>query len=152
MASFITWLVPSPILWRHQKIEKSRNLVEIFGMKELWYIKKSANMLNTFLLAFKIWKQNAKTLFGSKVIDIWKKHMILAIFSIFDIIFDLFDDVIKKWEPFWNLFCHHFIYIMSSYKCTKFHAYILFPSEIMGWLFTGPKKPGTARVDIEDMM
>ena len=133
MVSFITWLVSSPILWRHQRNEKKSKFGRNFRYEGVMKYQKPAIMLNNFLLAFKIWKQNAKTPSSSKVIDIWGEHTFLAIFSNFDIIFQLSDDVIKKWKPFWKFFCHQFVHIMSSYKCAKFHTHILFLSEIMWW-------------------
>ena len=68
-----------------------------------------ANMLNNFLFPFRIWKQNEKIPFSSKVIDIWKKHMF---FNFRHHFLTFLMTSSKKWPPFWIFFCT-FLFIMG---------------------------------------
>ena len=139
-----------------KKADKSK--MTKFGPK-FWHegiriIQNPAIMLNNFIIPFRNWKQNAKILSRSKVIEIWKNVPFFPIFYVFSTFFNFSDDVSKKWQPLWKIFFCHFVGITPSNNCTKFHVHSFIHSrDLRGGSNRPPpvnltsKKPGSDRVN-----
>ena len=105
-------------------------------------------------IGVKMFKQNAIIFFGSPT----KRLLKISLFSRKIAFFKIYDDVSKKWLPFWKIFYHHFVPFINKSSCASFMVIAVVVWEIVrgGALCApppaseSPKKPSIYRVKHND--
>ena len=136
------------ILWRHNYFSV---LGKVVGPIKQWrrnFCKKPGIYVDLSCFAFQKIKTECNYLKQFSYKETFKKGGIFQKLGVFD-------DVSKKWQPFWKKKCHHYVPFINTNTCAKFYGHRTYNSEdIEGGPNQPPpeiicsKKPGWNRVKV----
>ena len=110
------------ILWRHNYFSV---LGKVVGPIKQWrrnFCKKPGIYVDLSCFAFQKIKTECNYLKQFSYKETFKKGGIFQKLGVFD-------DVSKKWQPFWKKKCHHYVPFINTNTCAKFYGHRTYNSE-----------------------